>query len=299
MLTPFTEEGCIDFKGLETLTEFYIASGASGLFTNCLSGEMFQLSPEERISLTGAVVRFAADRVPVVSTGTFSKNIKKNVDFISRISDLGVACTVVNTNQICEVSDREDVFFSQLEKLIEASGTMALGIYECPVPYKRLLSNNLIAWLANSGRFSYFKDTCCDNEQIRARLSVSENSPLGLYNAHTPSGLQSLRDGAAGLSPIGANFYPELYSYLYSHAGLEETPEFEQVKDFLSFNDPVLHTLYPYSAKFFLQSRGLPLSTYIRTYIPKAQDEEIIRLHKLLTKMEEIFETANMKNECR
>lgn len=286
MLSPFTDKGEIDFNGLEVLTEFYLASGASGLFANCLSSEMFQLSPEERLNLTKAVVNFAAGRVPVISTGNFSQNHEVNLDFISRIYDKGVAGVVINSNQFCDKSDGEEVFRSKLESLVEATGDIPLGIYECPVPYKRLLSQELLAWIVSSNRFIYYKDTCCDNELIRDRISVCKGSRLFLFNANTPTSLKSLRDGAAGLSPIGANFYPELYSYLYQNGLKEETLEFKKVWQFLSVNDPVVHALYPFSAKWFLQQRGLPISTYSRTHLPKAHKKEMIRLQELLYKME-------------
>ena len=47
MLTPFTEEGKVDYKGLERLIEWYIENGVSGLFAVCQSSEMFFLSLEE------------------------------------------------------------------------------------------------------------------------------------------------------------------------------------------------------------------------------------------------------------
>ncbi len=290
MLTPFNEKGGIDFHGLEALTEFYIANGASGLFANCLSSEMFQLSPEERLSLTEAVVRFADDRVPVISTGTFSEDQQTNVEFMSRMHDTGVNGVVINSNQLCGESEGEEVFRLQLEKLVDTTDEIPLGMYECPQPYKRLIPTDMIEWMASSDRFVYLKDTSCDNVRIRERLTVSENSLLRIYNANTPTALHSLRDGAAGLSPIGANFYPELYSYLHRNALKEETLEFIKVSQFLSANDPLVHALYPFSAKWFLQQRGLPISTHTRTRVPKAKDLEMLKLQALLDRMEALLE---------
>lgn len=297
MLTPFLENGSIDFYGLEALTDFYIASGASGLFVNCLSGEMFELNPEERLSLTEAVVGFAENRVPVVSTGTFSGDQKENVEFMSKIYNKGVACVVINTNQLCSDSAGEDFFQSRLKYLVQATPELPLGIYECPLPYKRLLSNELIEWMAKSGRFSYFKDTCCDNDQIRERISLSRDSMLALFNANTPTAVQSLWDGAAGLSPIGANFYPELYSYLYKYFPKKETAEYMKVRQFLSVSDPLLHAVYPFSGKWFLKRRGLPISSHSRTPVPSKLNEALIRLEDLLAMMEELFELSGIKNE--
>jgi 4-hydroxy-tetrahydrodipicolinate synthase len=293
MLTPFTEKGEIDYHGLEALTEFYISSGSAGLFANCLSSEMLQLSPQERIDLTKAVVRLAADRLPVVSTGTFSQDMTENVEFISRLYDLGVAAVVINSNQLCGAHEREDVFLTQLKKLVEACSEIPLGMYECPKPYKRLLSTDSIAWMAKNGHFTYFKDTCCDNKQIRARLRVSRDTRFALFNANTPTGVESLRDGAAGLSPIGANFYPELYCYIYKHAQKPESPEFVRVRQFLEDYDAIVHNHYPFSAKWFLHKRGLPISTFTRTSVPRVRKEVLSSLEILLTMMEHLLELTD------
>jgi 4-hydroxy-tetrahydrodipicolinate synthase len=48
MLTPFKNNGAIDYDALTKLTEFYLEAGAAGLFANCLSSEMYELEPDER-----------------------------------------------------------------------------------------------------------------------------------------------------------------------------------------------------------------------------------------------------------
>ena len=47
---------------------------------------------------------------------------------------------------------------------------LPLGLYECPLPYKRLLTEKMMRWCAENGRFSFVKDTCCDAATIRRRL---------------------------------------------------------------------------------------------------------------------------------
>lgn len=87
MLTPFLENNQIDHKGLQMLTDFYIASGAKGLFSNCLSSEMFQLTDEERLQVIRTVVSATKSQVPVVASGTFSSDLKKNSEFIKQVFD--------------------------------------------------------------------------------------------------------------------------------------------------------------------------------------------------------------------
>ena len=40
MLTPFTQDGAIDWDGVDAITNWYIDSGVAGLFAVCLSSEM-------------------------------------------------------------------------------------------------------------------------------------------------------------------------------------------------------------------------------------------------------------------
>lgn len=82
MLTPFTDDNSIDYTGLDSLTDFYVSTGANGLFANCYSSEMNFLSQEERVQLTKAVVDISAGRVPMISTGTFYTTTDENIDFI-------------------------------------------------------------------------------------------------------------------------------------------------------------------------------------------------------------------------
>ena len=48
----------------------------------------------------------------------------------------------------------------------------SLGIYECPYPYKRVLSDRVIEELTKNGRFTFIKDTCCDLEIIKRRANI-------------------------------------------------------------------------------------------------------------------------------
>jgi 4-hydroxy-tetrahydrodipicolinate synthase len=51
MLTPFTDEGEIDYPGLERLIQWYLDKGADALFAIAQSSEMQFLSLAERTAL--------------------------------------------------------------------------------------------------------------------------------------------------------------------------------------------------------------------------------------------------------
>jgi len=69
MITPYTEEGRIDYDALEKLVEWHIERGVAGLFAVCQSSEMFHLSLRERLELARMSIRFVHGRVPVPCVG--------------------------------------------------------------------------------------------------------------------------------------------------------------------------------------------------------------------------------------
>ena len=74
MLTPYTSDNQIDWKSLDELIEWYIASGVSGLFAVCLSSEIFHLTEIERIKLASHIVKRVNQRVQIVSGVLLSDN---------------------------------------------------------------------------------------------------------------------------------------------------------------------------------------------------------------------------------
>lgn len=296
MLTPFSQNGSINFETLKILTEFYINAGAAGLFVNCLSGEMYDLTPEERLRLTQSVVEVSAGRIPVVSTGTFGGSIEEQVEYINSMSLTGADAVIIITSIISPQGEDDGLLLERLKHLSSKTEGISLGVYECPIPYKRLVTPEIMKWLAESGRFVYHKDTSCDLNNIKAKLNVINNSSiLGFYNANTTTGLDSIRLGADGLSPISANFFPELYSYLLKNLGDErKSSEIEYLQRMLILMDAVIHQdVYPLAAKIFLNQRGMPIETIVRVESPQINYEMLEYLKILQELFDEI--SKNLK----
>lgn len=70
--------------------EFYIKEGISGIFAVCLSSEMYDLTPEERLSIARHVVNTAKGRVPIVASGNFDESIQDQAKFIREMYNTGV-----------------------------------------------------------------------------------------------------------------------------------------------------------------------------------------------------------------
>ncbi|MEX1014860.1 MAG: dihydrodipicolinate synthase family protein, partial [Candidatus Paceibacterota bacterium] len=127
MLTPFNQNGSIDYDLLRQLTEFYIDSGSAGLFVNCLSSEMYHLSPEERLSLTRSVVEIADGQIPVVSTGTFGGDIDTQAEYMKKVCSTCVSAVIVFTSNITRRAESDDTVLSRLQSLAQKVEDIPLG----------------------------------------------------------------------------------------------------------------------------------------------------------------------------
>lgn len=66
VITPFTEDGRIDFELLEGEIEFLIKNGITGVFVNGLASEALMFSTEQRIRAVETAVRVSGGRIPIV-----------------------------------------------------------------------------------------------------------------------------------------------------------------------------------------------------------------------------------------
>jgi len=268
MLTPFQESGAVDTPGLDRLTDFYLESGAAGLFANCLSSEMYELTDAERLSVTKQVVERAGGQVPVVATGTFGGPIAQQADFVRRIYDTGVQAVIVITSQLVSAAESDNVLLDRVHQLMDLTDGVPLGMYECPVPYKRLITSEMLANLLPTGRLIYHKDTSLDADEVSRRLSVAQGYTFGLYDAYMVNAVSSLRAGAAGLCCIQGNICPELVTWLCANVDdPERQADVARLQQFFTGCMDLVHTAYPTIAKYSLQQQGLPISLYTRRQV--------------------------------
>jgi 4-hydroxy-tetrahydrodipicolinate synthase len=263
MVTPFADGGRIDRPALEAMVEWYLARGVDGLFAVCQSSEMFLLSLTERVALAKAVVEQVGGRVEVIASGHISDDLVDQIDEVRRIADTGVDAVVLVTNRFARDGEDDDVWIANLERfLVAIPESIALGFYECPYPYKRLMTPKTLAWCAETGRFIFLKDTSCDLDLIRTKLAAAGG--IKLYNANAATLLGSLQVGAAGYSGVMGNFHPQLYSWLCRHWRHNPVGA-DRLQAFLGVSSALEARAYPVCAKHYLQLEGVPLALYTRT----------------------------------
>ena len=175
---------------------------------------------------------------------------------------------ILVSNRLDPENEGEEVWLKNADKLLTLlDKDVKLGVYECPKPYKKLLTPRMLDWCLESGRFRFIKDTCCDYELIAERVKQLAGSELMLFNANGQTLYRSVLSGAAGYSGIIANYCPSLFVWLWEN--FQKEPErAEALSDMLSMLSFTEDAAYPITAKYFLKEQGLRITTESRATAP-------------------------------
>ena len=259
MITPYTTDNKIDYNAVEQLLHWYNDRGVAGIFAICQSSEIFFLSFEEKLQLLKFIMEHKPNGLSIVASGHTSDNLDTQILEAKSFIDCGIDAYVFISNRFAKQDESDDILLKNMDYVTSSLPEIALGVYECPYPYKRVLTPYVLEKMANTGRYQFLKDTCCDLDQIKAKLKATEGSELKIYNANSATLLPSLKMGCAGFSGVMANFHPELYSELCDI--YKTNPErAKKIQDFVGFFSVAECQCYPVNAKYYLSLEGLDIN---------------------------------------
>ena len=88
IVTPFTDDGAVDWPALKALVEWQVAEGIDFIVACGTTGEAQTLTDDERVQVVAAVRQAAAGRVPVMA-GATSNDTRRAVEEVRRMCDAG------------------------------------------------------------------------------------------------------------------------------------------------------------------------------------------------------------------
>lgn len=286
MITPYTRDMKIDYTALSKLIDFYLACGVKGFFANCASSEMYHLDNAERLALTRHVVKQVNGAVPVVATGSFGDTMESRADFTKEIYHTGIDAVILITSHFASKDESDTVMIDNLDKFLTLTDNIPLGTYECPSPYKRILTPTVFQFMLDTKRFVYHKDTTLETDKIKVKLDMAQNTRLEFYDAHTPNTVFSLQHGAKGMSAIAGNFYPDVFAWMCAHVNDPgRKADVAWLQSELTRADAIVGNGYNLSAKYFLNKRGVPMEVLSRSSkgaLTQAQMQSLDALYKSL-----------------
>lgn len=291
MITPFTDDNKVDFTGIKQLIDWYEYKGVDGIFAICQSSEIFFLSFEERLEILKFIMANKPEGMAIVASGHVADDLETQIKEAKAFIETGIDAYVFISNRFATKDESDEVLLENMNKVADALPDIPFGVYECPYPYKRELTPELLKEMAKDGRYHFLKDTCCNTEKLKAKHEAVKGSNLKIFNANAATFLESLRMGCSGYSGVMANFHPELYSDLikaYNEGNLKLADKLQNIVGYMSVTEC---QCYPVNAKYYLSLDGLEIGIHTRSRSP----EELTESRKL--EIVQMFEfTKEIKN---
>jgi 4-hydroxy-tetrahydrodipicolinate synthase len=209
-----------------------------------------------RVELAAFVKKCAAGRVPVIASGHVSDRLDEQLAELTAVAATGVDGVVLVTNRFDALQAGGARFIDDLKWLLERlPKDLTLGLYECPAPYRRLLTDDELKFCADTGRFAILKDVSCDLKTVRRRVALTSGSTLAIVNASAAIAYDAMRAGSRGFTGVFTNIHPDLCAWMLNKS--EERPELAQeLSVYLALSAMAEPMGYPKLAKLYHQRLG-------------------------------------------
>jgi len=200
MVTPFDDNGEIDFNATKTLVEHLITNGTDGLVVAGTTGESPTLTTEEKIELFKCVVEAAAGRVPVIA-GTGSNNTKASISLTKLAEETGVDGIMLVAPYYNKPS-QEGLYHHF--KTIAESTSLPVMLYNIPGRSVANISVETIVRLSEIPNVVSIKEASGDLDAM-AEIISKTSSDFTLYSGDDGLTIPVLAIGGAGVVSVASH----------------------------------------------------------------------------------------------
>ena len=199
--TPFDENNYIDYDSVESLANYYLESGVSGVTILGVMGEAHKLNIEEQKTLIKKYNDKLKDKVPVI-VGVSNPGID-NLELLSKFSmDAGASGVMISGNNGLKNDDQIKSYFNQV---LERTGDIPICLQDYPpttnVYFSESVINNLIKEHSSIQMFKH--EDCPGHNKLTRLIKYREENIKRKYTIFVGNGglyvPQELRRGADGI----------------------------------------------------------------------------------------------------
>ncbi len=203
LITPFTQDGDIDWKAFDNFVEWQIDQGIDGVVPVGTTGESPTLTHEEHKQVVKRCVDVVAGRVTVIA-GTGSNNTAEALEFTAEAKEDGADAALVVVPYYNKPT--QDGLYAHY-KAINDAVDIPIILYNVPGRSVADMSNETVARLAELPNIAGIKDATADLARpLELRRMVDEN--FALLTGEDASTTAYLAQGGHGCISVSANVSP-------------------------------------------------------------------------------------------
>jgi 4-hydroxy-tetrahydrodipicolinate synthase len=200
MVTPFDQNGEVDFNATRRLVDYLIDNGTDALVIAGTTGESPTLTTDEKIALFKFVVGAAKGRVPVIA-GTGSNNTRASISLTKQAEEAGVDGIMLVTPYYNKPS--QEGMYQHFKAIAEAT-SLPIMLYNIPGRSVVNLSAETIVRLSQIKNIVAVKEASGNLDAMAAIISQAP-SDFTLYSGDDGLTLPVLAIGGAGVVSVASH----------------------------------------------------------------------------------------------
>ena len=257
LLTPFTEDGKVDYNAYEKELDFVSKSDITGFFVCGTTGEFISLSPEQNVEMLEFAARFLKGKKKLLA-GASDPNPATTIKYMKVAANLGYDATMICPPYYFTMK-QEDVV--RYYKYLAKQNICDIVLYKIPM-FTNTIEVPSFEELLGERRIVGMKDSSANIKQIAHEADlVRRNRPdFSLMGGTDDSLVPSLLAGCVGSVTAFSVIVPEVNARIYElfNAG--------KISEAMDLNQKVLRllrladsTMFPSGYKLVYEQRGLPM----------------------------------------
>ncbi|WP_160722918.1 4-hydroxy-tetrahydrodipicolinate synthase [Bacillus sp. USDA818B3_A] len=200
MVTPFDQNGDVDYSAARRLVNYLIENGTEALVVSGTTGESPTLTTEEKIALFKLVVEEAAGRVPVIA-GTGSNNTRSSIQLTKLAAEAGVDGILLVAPYYNKPS-QEGMF--QHFKAIAESTVLPIMLYNIPGRCGVNISVETVVRLSRIPNITAIKEASGNLDAMAEMISKTPDH-FSLYSGDDGLTLPVLAIGGTGVVSVASH----------------------------------------------------------------------------------------------
>lgn len=204
LITPFEEDGRIDYASLEKLICAQLDAGVNALVICGTTGEPPAMTDTERSDVIRFAVRTVAGRIPVIA-GTGSNCTASAAANSRRAEELGADGVLVVTPYYNKCT--QDGLFLHYRTVAESTSLPVIA-YNVPGRTGVNLLPSTVARLTEIPNLAGIKEASGNITQVINTAKAIEGSNISLFSGDDPAALPIFAVGGVGLISVASNAVP-------------------------------------------------------------------------------------------
>lgn len=213
LVTPFTEDGNIDFEELRKLIEFQIFEGVDSLIICGTTSESATMSLEEKKSVINFAVQIARRRVPIIA-GTGSNNTKASIELSKYAESVGADGLLLVTPYYNKTTQSGLIaHFTEIAQ----NTTLPIILYNVPSRTGINIEPTTCYILSRTENIVGIKEASGNISQV-ANIAALCKDNLTIYSGNDDQIVPILSLGGLGVISVLSNLYPKyVHNMVYNY----------------------------------------------------------------------------------